>query len=208
MSRRMLRLEGGRGRCRWEADGCAQAPRTAGSRRALGLTQGRRLSPSASDSRPGLHFSARTPRLHANVPLPISAVVTRIVHPCGGAAEGLLSPSRPTPPFSRACASAAPAPCPPLGAPLKRRPPPHALIASAASPWLGAPHLRHIHRRLPSAAASHPRSRRSALPPQVCCRWEGWEGYGGSLYAQLAGKWEEGSLRTARGAMVVPRVRG
>jgi hypothetical protein len=122
------------------------------------------------------------------------------VHPCGGTTEGLFSPSRPTPPFSRACASATPAPCPPL-APHKRRPPPHALIASAASPWLGAPHLQHIHRRLPSAAASHPRSRRSALPPQVCCRWEGWEGYGGSLYAQLAGKWEEGSLRTARGAM-------
>ncbi|KAF8142883.1 hypothetical protein K438DRAFT_1784240 [Mycena galopus ATCC 62051] len=52
----------GRGTCGWEALGWGVGvlePRAVGLRRALGFTQDRRWSPSASDSRPGLRSSAR-----------------------------------------------------------------------------------------------------------------------------------------------------
>jgi hypothetical protein len=44
---------------------------------------------------------------------------------------------------------------------------PHLLVANAARPWLGAHHLRHIHRHLPFMAASCTQTPRSPLPPQV-----------------------------------------
>ncbi|KAJ7460403.1 hypothetical protein B0H11DRAFT_1924000 [Mycena galericulata] len=145
-----------------------------------------------------------TRRLRANVPPPISAVVARIVLPRSGSTEELFSPSRPPLPFSRACASATtPALRPPLGAPRIRQPPSHLLVANAASPWFGAPHLQHIHHRLPPPWRRA--TRRFAAQPSHCkCVGdgkEGREGYGGSPRAQLVGGWEEISPHTTRGAM-------
>jgi hypothetical protein len=44
---------------------------------------------------------------------------------------------------------------------------PHLLVTNTARPWLGAPHLRHIHRRLPFMAACFTQAPRSPLLPQV-----------------------------------------
>ncbi|KAJ7845129.1 hypothetical protein B0H14DRAFT_981274 [Mycena olivaceomarginata] len=61
---------------------------------------------------------------------------------------------------------------------------PYLLVANAARPWLGAPHLRHIHSRLPFTAASFTQTPRS--PPRRKCVGEPRTGRpGGGL--QLVG---------------------
>ncbi|KAJ7874096.1 hypothetical protein B0H13DRAFT_2348759 [Mycena leptocephala] len=144
---------------------------------------------------PKVVHAPQTPRLRANVPLPISAVVTRIVHPYGSATDGLFSPSRPV--------AALLTPAPPSAARCSAY-----ASTSTSGPRrqcrpsrLSVPHPRHIHHHLPNTAANCTRTRRSALPPQVNRRREGREGYGGSLCAQPAEGWEKGSPRTARGAI-------
>jgi hypothetical protein len=137
------------------------------------LTQDRRSSPSASDSRTGLRSGARQALFtslqgesitnasarssgrrsrtplgdHASAPTPLFQYQQSSPASCTCAAAPLtgFSPHLgPSPRFSPL------PPHPPLGAPRMRRPPPHVLVANAAHPRLGVPHPWHIHHRLPN----------------------------------------------------------